>query len=124
MKVNGKRIDEHRLIMEEYLGRKLSRNEVVHHINGNKKDNRIVNLEVMNLSEHSRKEMKGNTHSPVKKHKGELFLCPGCNLYLPRKSFNKNKNSYFKIETRCKKCRSIIWKNRKQPPAILRISAN
>jgi hypothetical protein len=45
--------------MEQHLGRKLARNEVVHHINGNKKDNRIDNLEVVKLSEHSRNHRIG-----------------------------------------------------------------
>ena len=40
--------------MEQYLGRKLSPNEVVHHKNGDPTDNRIENLEVMSRSEHSR----------------------------------------------------------------------
>lgn len=54
LKVNGKKIDEHRFIIEQFLGRKLKRNEVVHHINGNKNDNRIENLQLMSLSEHSK----------------------------------------------------------------------
>lgn len=44
----------HRLVMEQYLGRKLLNDEVVHHINENKKDNRIENLQVMTKREHSR----------------------------------------------------------------------
>ena len=43
---------EHRKIMEEHLGRKLSANEVVHHINGNKLDNQIDNLVVLTRAEH------------------------------------------------------------------------
>ena len=37
---------EHRLIMEDYIGRYLLSNENVHHINGVRNDNRLENLEL------------------------------------------------------------------------------
>lgn len=45
----------HRVVMENHLGRVLNRNEVVHHKNHNKNDNRVENLEVFDASEHCRK---------------------------------------------------------------------
>lgn len=46
-------IAEHRLVMEQYLGRLLRKDEFVHHINGIKTDNRLENLEIVTFGEHS-----------------------------------------------------------------------
>lgn len=43
---------EHVLIMECVLGRRIADNEIVHHKNAIKTDNKVSNLEVMTASEH------------------------------------------------------------------------
>ena len=63
MRVNGKQVSVHRHVMEQKLGRSLEPHEVVHHINGNKLDNRPENLTVLSVSEHSRLENVGREHS-------------------------------------------------------------
>jgi len=46
-------VAKHRLVMEEFLGRELDPNEVVHHEDGNRQNNCIENLKLFpNLSEH------------------------------------------------------------------------
>jgi len=51
---NGEPIKHHRLVMEEFIGRKLLPSEFVHHKNHKREDNRIENLEVLSRGEHSR----------------------------------------------------------------------
>lgn len=62
--VNGKRVfkRKHRWMVEQTIGRQLLRSEVVHHKNGDKRDNRIDNLEVMEFGKHSSMENLTREH--------------------------------------------------------------
>lgn len=50
-KANNRHI--HRQVMEQILGRKLSPHEIVHHIDGNRKNNIPENLQLTNKSAHT-----------------------------------------------------------------------
>ena len=54
-------IAKHRLIMIQHLGRDLSKDEVVHHIDHNKKNNDISNLQLLTSSDHAK--LHSHTHT-------------------------------------------------------------
>ena len=45
-------ISEHRLVMEQKIGRYLTKDDIVHHLNGVRDDNRPENLDICNKSTH------------------------------------------------------------------------
>lgn len=120
IKINGEGRDRHRIIMEEHLGRKLTFNEVVDHINGNPKDDRLSNLRIMNRSNHSRMhylrgEMKWNSKEAMEKkarlnklkrlpHTKNEFTCSCCRKLKHKKMFHKNNFKWNGLNSVCIDC--------------------
>ncbi|MFC1972515.1 HNH endonuclease signature motif containing protein [Chloroflexota bacterium] len=47
----------HRWVKEKELGRRLAKGEIVDHINGNKQDNKLENLQILTAKEHYKKHV-------------------------------------------------------------------
>ena len=64
---DGKNVRDHVLIAEEKIGRKLKKNEVAHHMDGDKRNNNPENLTVVTRSEHAKihaRDRGGNPRFP------------------------------------------------------------
>lgn len=81
--VRGKVVREHRYVMEQHLGRKLSRDEHIHHKDKNKLNNDIDNLEIVTKYDHKKKHhcktFRDETHKQ----------CTICLTTKPRTEFHR-----------------------------------
>lgn len=94
----NKYIPEHRIIMEEKVGRRLLKSEHVHHINGVRDDNRIENLALLTKSEHTREHIAKvlpRTPRPIPIRIGQKWI-------------DRDKETGF-IVSKCKICLSLFW---------------
>lgn len=79
---------EHRVIMENKIGRLLDKSEIVHHKNDNKKDNRLNNLRLMTVKEHNQ------LHNRVNLIK---LICPNCKkIFYHKPGYVRFKSKYNK----------------------------
>lgn len=90
---------QHCVIIERNTGRKMKKNEQVHHKNGIKDDNRIENLELIDNSDHQKLEYK----------KGTLGICKHLKkMRVERKKFSDENIKY------CQNCgKKMVFESKK-----------
>jgi predicted nucleic acid-binding Zn ribbon protein len=97
----------HRRVMERHLGRKLETHELVHHLNGDKLDNRPENLMVVDAALHGLL----HTRHPITKN------CVVCG-----EEFTPHKTKRIRQQTCSWECRNALikirWSERKAREAI------
>lgn len=74
VKIDGVKHDYHRWLMEQKVGRKLGSDEIVHHLNENKLDNDINNLQIMTRAEHARLHAKTPYFSEKARERAREYL--------------------------------------------------
>ena len=81
---DGREMLEHRYFMEQHLGRRLHVDECVHHKDGNKTNNDLRNLEVVDRTRHtSLHQYEGGRRRPA--------ICPECGQPFMRLAYAPNR---------------------------------
>jgi hypothetical protein len=107
LKVSSQKIDEHRHIMQQFLNRKLKRNEVVHHMDNNPRNNKIENLKLMKLDEHCKIHGFGTKIRPESRklfNPDKKAVCRYCGKEKEIEQFCKNRCYKSGYRPMCKLC--------------------
>lgn len=95
------KVYKHRLVMEEHIGRYLTEDELVHHIDENPKNNDISNLKIVTKGEHQ------TIHKTKDMSERKCCFCGTSKSYIGKDGYAK----WYKMgETQffCRKCRWIF----------------
>ena len=92
IRVNGKEIRYARFVVENHIGRKLLNSEIVHHKNLDKLDDRIQNLEVLSVSQHSKHHYPDLKTKLGRKRTGKVVKCALCREKIYRSNWQINKS--------------------------------
>ena len=93
-------VREHRLVMEAHIGRLLRSDEVVHHTDHNRSNNRIENLELMTIPAHHDKHRNSNNTATH-------YQCSRCREVLPLDDFYKNRAMTNGRSNYCRPCHKV-----------------
>lgn len=96
----------HRVVMENYLGRVLNDDEVIHHKDHNKKNNDLSNLELLNKVEHVKLHGKERGRQVI------LLKCPWCKKEFVRwkNQTHLQKPSIYNCTCCSDKCRGKLYR--------------
>lgn len=95
----------HRFVMQKIIGRKLSSKEHVHHKDGNRLNNSLDNLEIMDASQHAR------LHGAVRR--AAITHCPSGHEYTEENTYIDPKRNKRKCRT-CHRIRQRAYKERQK----------
>jgi hypothetical protein len=104
--VDGNPKFEHRHLMEMVLGRKLLKKEIIHHINGDCKDNRICNLQILSQSYHISKH--SNEYWLHRKYKYVAVL-PTASVIGETLAIKKKNPCSPYVTVACSNCSKLYW---------------
>jgi len=108
---NGKTMDKHRLVMNVLPG------FVVHHKDGNKKNNDPKNLQIMTQQEHLHLHGFGITIRPTQKFifdENEMAICIQCGQKKYKSEFAKNKSWPSGYKSTCRECWNAYKRSRRK----------